>query len=137
MLAPIGVVAVILSAASGVADLYARDPLPPVSTPGTWYLMGPQPPAPPSAGVRPGRPSMRGLGWQVMDYMSVLGVLVINVETRRVDDASAIARELVAPLAETYAEVLVYVREPGQELAAVRVQWTPTAGFVEIDISVN
>ena len=137
VLAPIGVIAVILSAASSVADLYARDALPEVPTPGTWYLMGPQPPAPTSAGVRPGRPSMRGLGWQVMDYLSVMGVLVIDVQTYRVDDASAIARELVDPLASSYAEVLIYFREPGQPLAAARVQWTPSAGYVEIDLSVD
>ncbi len=137
ILAPIGVIAVALSAASAVVDLYARDTLPEVAAPGTWYLMGPQAPAPPSAGERPGRPSMRGLGWQVIDYLSVMGVLVINVETHRIDEASSIAQELVTPLADTYAEVLVYLREPGEELAASRVQWTPSAGYIETDISVD
>ncbi len=137
VLAPIGIVAAVLSGASAVVDLYARDALPTVSAPGTWYLMGPQPPAPPSAGARPGRPSMRGLGWQVIDYLSIMGVLVIEVETYRLDEASVIAQELVEPLTETYAEVLVYLREPGAELATFRVQWTPRAGFVLTDISVD
>lgn len=137
ILAPLGVIAVILSAASVVADLYARDTLPEVTAPGTWYLLGPQPPAPAGAGVRPGRPSMRGLGWQVIDYLSVQGVLVINVETYRVDEASTIAHELVSPLASSYAEVLVYLRKPGEPLAAARVQWTPRAGFTELDLSLD
>lgn len=136
-LVAIGMIAVGLSAASAVADLAARDALPEVEAPGTWYLMGPIAPAPPSSGERPGRPSMRGLGWQVIDYLSVMDVLVINVDTHRVEEAAAIAEELVAPLADLYAEVLVYIREPGRELAAVRVQWTPHSGYIETDISVD
>ena len=77
------------------------------------------------------------LGWQVIDYLSVRGVLVINVETYRVDEASTIAHELVSPLASSYAEVLVYLRKPGEPLAAARVQWTPRAGFTEIDLSLD
>ena len=80
---------------------------------------------------------MRGVGWQVIDYLSVTGVLVINVETYRLGEAVPIAEELVTPLSDFYAEVLVYLREPGEALAASRVQWTPRAGYIETDISVD
>jgi len=43
------------------------------------------------------------------------------VETHRLDETVGIAHALVAPLKESYIEVLVYFSEPGQELAAQRV----------------
>ena len=79
----------------------------------------------------------RGLGWQVIDYLSALGILIVDVETHRLDEALGIARALVHPLKDSYIEVLVYFRAPGTELAAKRVQWTPASGYVELDIAVN
>ena len=52
-------------------------------------------------------------------------------------DALESAHALVEPLKESYIEVLVYFSEPGEELAAQRVQWTPDGGYVRTDISVR
>ena len=133
----IGLIAVTVSFVSVGTSPCATTQLPRVEPPGTWFLMGPHPPASPSEGRRPGRPSMRGIGWQVVDYLSALGALIINVETHRLTETSEIARELVDPLKDRYVEVLVYFREPGTELATERVQWTPTVGYVAIDISTD
>ena len=110
------------------------DPLPQVKPPGTWFLLGPLPPAPPT-GILPGRPSARGIGWQVVDYVSAHGVLIANVETERLEEANGIARTLVDPLKDGYVEVLVYFRRPGMRLADERVQWTPAGGYVEMDLT--
>ena len=112
----------------------APDALPPVAAPGPWLLSDPRPVDPPHARFRP-RPSMRGLGWQVIDYLSALGVLIVEVETYRLDETVGIAHALVEPLKDSYNEVLVYFSEPGQEFAAQRVQWTPEGGYVRIDIA--
>ncbi len=109
-------------------------PLPDVRPPGAWVLMSPQALTSPTARFRP-RPSMRGLGWQVIDYVSALGVLIVDVETHRLDEALGIARALVHPLEDSYIEVLVYFQAPGSELAARRVQWTPSGGYIELDIA--
>ena len=108
--------------------------LPDVAPPGAWVLMTPQALASPTARFRP-RPSMRGLGWQVIDYLSALGVLIVDVETHRLDEALGIARALVHPLEESYIEVLVYFRAPDTEMAAKRVQWTPSGGYIELDLA--
>ena len=128
------VVAAAAAAAAAVARLSSPGALPAVSPPGPWLLANPRPVAPSFARFRP-RPSMRGLGWQVIDYLSALGVLIVEVETYRLDEVTGIAHALVEPLKESYIEVLVYFAEPGQELAAQRVQWTPEGGYVQTDIS--
>jgi len=108
------------------------DKTPVVREPAIWALMA-TPPVPPSAAVRPGRPAMRGLAWQVADYLSAHRVLVVKVETYRMDEAMNIAAELVDPLQDGYSEVLVYFHYPHETLAAKRVQWSPASGYVEID----
>ena len=129
-----------MAGAAAVAGLARIDtvpspaPLPEVGPPGAWVLMTPQALTSPTARFRP-RPSMRGLGWQVIDYVSALGVLIVDVETHRLDEALGIARALVHPLEDSYIEVLVYFRAPGSEPAAKRVQWTPSGGYVELDIA--
>lgn len=138
-LIPAAAVLAALAAAAGSAVVTrwsAPDALPAVSPPGPWLLADPRPVDPPFARFRP-RPSMRGLGWQVIDYLSALGVLIVEVETYRLDETLGIAHALVEPLKDSYNEVLVYFSEPGRELAAQRVQWTPDGGYVRIDISVR
>ena len=107
---------------------------PVVHAPATWTLVT-MPPVPPSAEVRPGRPSMRGLGWQVVDYLSAHRVLVVKIQTYRMDEAMDITIELIDPLQNGYSEVLVYFHHPHTALAQKRVQWTPASGFIEIDFS--
>ena len=107
---------------------------PVVHAPATWTLVT-MPPVPPSAEVRPGRPSMRGLGWQVVDYLSAHRVLVVKIQTYRMDEAMDITIELIDPLQNGYSEVLVYFHHPHTALAQKRVQGTPASGFIEIDFS--
>jgi len=74
-------------------------------------------------------------GWKVVDQLSAHHVLVLEVETERLDEARAIAQQLVAPVADRYSEVLIYYYRPGQrgKLAARRVQWTPKGDYVVVD----
>ena len=106
---------------------------PAVREPASWALVT-LPPVPPSAAARPGRPSLRGLGWQVVDYLSAPGVLVVTIHTHRMEEASAIAVELIDPLKDGYAEVLVYFHRPHDAFAEKRVQWSLRSGFVETDL---
>lgn len=117
-----------------IAAVPSPSPLPDVGPPGAWVLMTPQALNSPTARFRP-RPSMRGLGWQVIDYVSALGVLIVDVETHRLDEALGIARALVHPLEGSYIEVLVYFQAPGTEMAAKRVQWTPSGSYIELDLA--
>ncbi len=89
-------------------------------------------PAPPSAGPRPGHPAMAGPGWRVVSVNSISGVLMVTVETERVDETVVIAREVVAPARAQLLEALVYFRRPGASGAASRVQWTPDGGYVPL-----
>lgn len=74
-------------------------------------------------------------GWKVVDQLSAHHVLVLEVETERLDEARAIAQQLVGPVADRYSEVLIYYYRPGQrgKLAARRVQWTPRGDYVVVD----
>ena len=89
-------------------------------------------PAPPSAGHRPGQPRMAGPGWRVISVSSVTDVLLVIVETERLDDIEAIARDVVSPAAPDHLEALVYFHRPGAAEATARVQWTPRGGYVPL-----
>ena len=78
---------------------------------------------------------MRGIGWQVTDYVSAHGVMIVNVELAQSLDETDIARELVDPLKDGYVEVLVYFRRPGDQLAETRVGWTPGGGYDDLHIA--
>jgi hypothetical protein len=73
--------------------------------------------------------------WTITEQLAAHHVLVLHVETRHVDQAEAIALEIVkdATARERYAEILIYFHRPGrpEPLAPRRVQWTPAGGFVE------
>ena len=109
--------------------------LPPVDAPALARGAAVRPPAPPAAGPRPGRPAMGGRGWRAVSTSSVSGVLLVLVETERLDEMAAIAREVVAPAAEEHLEVLVYFHLPGESRARGRVQWTPGGGYVPLRFS--
>ena len=82
-----------------------------------------------SAGGRTGE----GMAWRVTEANAAQGIMVVEVEADRPDDALAIAEEIVAPLDDTYEEVLVFVRgvDPAPGALTHRIQWTPGRGFVE------
>ena len=94
---------------------------------------------PPKPADRPA-PQRDGVGpqsqfiWWVADQLAAHGVLIVHVETDRVDAAIAIARQLIEPVKSSYVEVLVYFYPAGKtrERALTRVQWTPQAGYVEL-----
>ena len=81
--------------------------------------------------------SLDGMAWRVTQANMAGDVMVIDVEAERPDEARAIAEEVVAPLADSYLEVLIYVRgRDGTADGSVRrVHWTPDVGYVETTYS--
>jgi hypothetical protein len=73
--------------------------------------------------------------WTVTERLVAGSVLVLQVETTHLDEALAIARDLVEPLEPRYAEVMIYFHRPGRPstLPPRRVQWSPSRGYVETD----
>lgn len=73
--------------------------------------------------------------WVVTGATSAHKALVIEVAAERVEDAVAIARQIVTPVLDReYEEILVYVWEAGagRDGADRRVQWTPAGGYHEL-----
>ena len=122
----VGLVAVALEMRRGDAGR------PPVDVPELPRADALQRPAPPSAGPRPGHPVMAGPGWRVVSVNSISGVLMVTVETERFGEATAIAREVLAPATAELLEALVYFHRPGTSDAVGRVQWTPDGGYVPL-----
>ena len=78
-------------------------------------------------------PGPSGDGWKVVHQLSAHDILVLDVETARVQEATQIAQQLAEPVKARYSEILVSVFRPGKRagLPAARVQWTPKGGHVE------
>jgi len=104
-------------------------------------VVGAPPPAPPAATI-PAAPSgpppvspPSGQGWTVVHQLSAHHILVLEVETDRLDQAKAIAQQLAEPVKPRYSEILIYFYRPGRRgtLAPRRVQWTPAGGYVVVD----
>ena len=77
---------------------------------------------------------MGGPGWRVVDTRSVLGVLIVTVETDRLHEAAGITHQVVHPIKDDHVEALVYFHRPHERLASTRVQWTPAGGYVRTDL---
>ena len=77
------------------------------------------------------------MAWQITQANTAGDVMVMDIEADRPDEARAIAQEIVPPLADSYLEVLIYVRgRDGTADGSVRrVHWTPDAGYVETTYS--
>ncbi len=78
-----------------------------------------------------------GETWVVTKVTSAHHMLVVNVDADRLDDARAIAAEIVAPVRDRkFEEVLVYVRQTHSRkgFADRRIQWTPKSGYTELVI---
>ena len=72
--------------------------------------------------------------WIVTKANSAHRAMVVEVEAQRLEEARAIAIQIVTPLrSRGYQEILIYVRVPrsGIDAAMRRIQWTPNGGFVE------
>ena len=74
--------------------------------------------------------------WSITEQFAAQSVLVVQVETRRIGDALAIAHQIAAPLQDRYVEIMMYFHRPGRPdtLPPRRVQWTRASGFVETDL---
>ena len=122
----------VLIALGAVATRLIEADHPPVEAPALPSAEALQHPAPPAAGRRPGQPALAGPGWRVISVSSVTDVLLVIVETERLDDIVAIARDVVAPAAADHLEALVYFHRLGAAGATARVQWTPRGGYVPL-----
>ncbi|MCY3844695.1 MAG: hypothetical protein OXH69_14260 [Acidobacteria bacterium] len=116
----------------GFSSTFPPGSLPPVEAPFTIDDRGPAPPAPPSAGPRPGQPVMGGTGWRVVSSRSVQGILIVEVETAGALGGPDLAASIIGPARAGHLEALVYFRRPGERLADTRVQWTPAGGYVTL-----
>ena len=74
-----------------------------------------------------------GTPWQVTQANSAGNVMVVDVEADRPDESQKIAEEIVAPIADSYLEVLVYVRgrDGTADSSVRRIHWKPDTGYVE------
>lgn len=71
--------------------------------------------------------------WSIVEMATAHGAFTIEVEMAEGVDTDEIARSLILPLQDRYAEVLVYfhARDAQTELPELRVQWTAGGGYVE------
>lgn len=69
--------------------------------------------------------------WTITEQFAALHAIVIQIETRHLDEAESIARRVVESLGGRYDEVLIYIHRPGRPdvLPPRRVQWTRRDGF--------
>ena len=73
------------------------------------------------------------IGWAVTKATAAQHMMVVEVDAEGLDDAMGIAVQIVEPVrSRGYDEILIYVRQPGRSIPAVRrIQWTPRGGYVE------
>jgi hypothetical protein len=101
-------------------------------------VRGPQLPIvgrPVSAIQRPIREDT-GQGWRVVNTTAAHRMMVVQVETARVNEAEAIAQQIVLPVRDRYDEVLVFFFDPAvtPRRASLRVQWTPREGYRRLEL---
>lgn len=72
--------------------------------------------------------------YSIVEMATAHGAFTIEVEIAGGADTQRIARGLIEPVQDQYAEVLVYFygREGDRELPLSRIQWTADRGYVEI-----
>ena len=71
--------------------------------------------------------------WRIVEMATAHGAFTIEVEMAEGVDTTEVARSLIQPLQDRYAEVLVYfhARDAQTDLPQLRVQWTAAGGYVE------
>ena len=71
--------------------------------------------------------------WRIAEMATAHDAFTVEVEVADGVDTAALARELIRPLQDRYAEVLVYfhARDADGHLPRLRVQWTAEHGYVE------
>ena len=73
--------------------------------------------------------------YTILEMATAHGAFTIELEIDAQADTEVLARQLVEPMQNDYAEVLVYFydREGDGELPMKRVQWTQESGYSEIE----
>jgi hypothetical protein len=73
--------------------------------------------------------------YTILEMATAHGAFTIELEVDSDADTKTLARELVEPMRENYAEVLVYFydRAGDGQLPIKRVQWTQAEGYVEVE----
>ena len=81
------------------------------------------------------RSAARWERWTVTEQFAAQHVMVLQIETRHLEESGAIARSVAAPLQDRYSEIMMYFHRPGRPdmLPPRRVQWSRGAGYVETD----
>jgi hypothetical protein len=71
--------------------------------------------------------------WTVTQQFSAHHVMTVQVETTHLSEAVAIAQQIIDPIKDDYAEILIYFHRPGRPdvLPPRRVQWRAKTGYVE------
>jgi len=109
---------------------------------GGWLFFRPgrQPGGPAVTAVAPTLPAVRRNAarwerWTVTEQFAAQHVMVLQIETRYLEESGAIARSVAAPLHDRYSEIMMYFHRPGRPdiLPPRRVQWSRGAGYVETD----
>jgi len=77
--------------------------------------------------------------WSITQSFSAHRVLIVHIETRYLDEAMSIAKQVADPLKFRYAEVMVYFHRPGRPdlLPPRRIQWTPDGDYVETNYEIE
>ena len=73
--------------------------------------------------------------FSIIEMATAHGAFTVEVEVDVGADTASIARRLVEPVMDRYAEILVYFYDRAGDgvLPLSRVQWTPEEGYVEIE----
>ena len=73
--------------------------------------------------------------YSILEMATAHGAFTLEVEVDAGADTLAIARQLIEPIKEQYAEVLVYLydRSGDGELPMRRVQWTDGTGYTDVE----
>ena len=86
--------------------------------------------------ANPTGPALVNDQWRIVKMAMAHDIFTIEVEVRDPSAASAVARELIAPLQSQYAEILVYVYVDGEgaggHVPLKRIEWTDADGFREL-----
>ena len=75
--------------------------------------------------------------WRILKMATAHDIITLEVEVDDLETASDVARQLLAPLENRYAEALVYIYAAGEgeggHVPAMRFQWTASGGLAVVE----